>query len=867
MTSKFLQTSASAFIFLLLLCCSNLMVAQNIVSYACSNPGNGMPATAIGLGISTCVAVDVSGNMYVAESLYHRIRKINTSGTIIPFAGTGNNAFGGDGGAATAADISFANAIIADNSGNIYFTDAYNDRIRKINSAGIITTVAGNGSWGTYGGDGGAATAADIYLPKGICLDAGGNLYIADQGNNVIRKVNTAGIITTVAGNGSYGYSGDGGAATAAMLGNPSHICFDASGNMYIADAGNVRIRKVSTSGIITTIAGTGSYGYSGDGGPASAAVTGMPYATIADGSGNLYFSDYGNDVIRKIVLSTGIITTIAGNNVVGYSGDGVAATATKLNYVEGMAVDASGNLLLADTYNSRIRKVAPSGIITTVAGGNPGNGLPAASASFLLMDDLASDGYGNMYVVSESYHEAWKISSSGIVTNLAGNSTPAYAGDGGPATAASLFNPASVAADKYGNVFIADQGNKVGRKINAAGIISTFSGKGTSRYSGDGSAATAANLTNVTGVAVDTAGNLYLADADNNVVRMVNTSGIITTFAGSSTSCGSGSCGDGGPATAANLNYPRKVACDRRGNVYIADEFNMLVRKVDASGIITTFAGTGISGYSGDGGPATAAALGTVVSVHADRYNNIYIGDYLASAVRRVDTTGIISTIAGNGTMGDSGDGGPATAAKISYPYGICTDLLGNVYFADYLNLRIREVIMCPVPVAGTISGAASVCAGGTVTLSASGSWGGTWTTSAPSIASVSGGVIYGNSVGSATIAYTVGSSCGTATAVRSISVVHCTTGVSNTDVISGIPIISPNPNAGNFTINLLSADITYTITITDLLGRIVDRSPVIAGTTKMDVSLASCVNGSYFVKVAGDDGHQYVYRVAIIR
>jgi hypothetical protein len=246
-----------------------------------------------------------------------------------------------------------------DGSGNLFIADTYNDRIRKVSSSGIITTVAGNATSGYFNdgsGDGGAATNASLYYPTGVAVDGSGNLFIADRYDNRIRKVSPSGIITTVAGNAIYGYSGDGGAATNAGLHYPTGVTVDGSGNLFIADSYNSRIRKVSPSGIISTVAGNGTYGYSGDGGAATNAALTYPSGVSVDGSDNLFIAESDISRIRK-VSSSGVITTVAGNGTDGYSGDGGAATAAALYGPRGVSVDSSGNLFIADYSNSRVRK------------------------------------------------------------------------------------------------------------------------------------------------------------------------------------------------------------------------------------------------------------------------------------------------------------------------------------------------------------------------------------------------------------------------------------------------------------------------------------------------------------------------------
>jgi type IX secretion system substrate protein/NHL repeat-containing protein len=336
-------------------------------------------------------------------------------------------------------------------------------------NAQIITTVAGNGTQG-FSGDGGQATAGEINRPYSVTFDAIGNLYIADNYNNRIRKVNTAGIISTFAGNGTAGYSGDGGQATAAEIENAAGVAFDVIGNVYIADAGNNCIRKVNTVGIISTIAGNGISGFSGDGGQATAAELSLPTAVVIDSHGNLYIADDYNQRIR-MVNTVGIINTFAGNGTNSFGGDGGQATAAELFYPIGLALDATGNLYIADSQNSRIRKVTTTNIISTIAG----------------------------------------------------NGTQGYSGDGGYATAAELKYPNGVALDVAGNIYIADDVNNRIRRVTTAGIINTIAGNGTAGFSGDCGNAAAAELNDPNIVIVDASGILYIADYANNRIRMIS--------------------------------------------------------------------------------------------------------------------------------------------------------------------------------------------------------------------------------------------------------------------------------------------------------------------------------------------------------
>ncbi len=347
---------------------------------------------------------------------------------------------------------------------------------------------------------------------------------------------------------------------------------------------------------------------------------------------------------VPSVAAAPGDISTVAGNGTQGFSGDGSAATSASLNKPMGTFVDGFGNVYTAEFGNHRIRKVDTSGIISTVAG----------------------------------------------------NGTAGFAGDGGPATSASLNGPRDVFVDGLGNIYIADETNHRIRKVDTSGIISTVAGNGTQGFSGDGGPATSASLNNPRGVFVDVSGNIYIGDTNNHRIRKVDTSGIINTVAGNGTFAFSG---DGGPATSASLNVPFGVFVDGSGNIYIADQNNHRIRKVDTSGIISTVAGNGTAGFSGDGGPATSASLNNPLGVFVDGLGNIYTAEFVNHRIRKVDAAGNISTVAGNGAAGSSGDGGQATNASLNGPHGVFVDVSGNIYIGDTNNHRIRKV-EGPVPV-----------------------------------------------------------------------------------------------------------------------------------------------------------------------
>ncbi len=583
----------------------------------------------------------------------------------------------GDGGPATTARLAHPSSAAKDAVGNIYIADSSGNRIRKIDAAtGVISTIAGNGSAG-YSGDNGAASSAALSYPVGVALDSAGNIYFSDGNNERVRKISAeTGVITTVAGNGTAGFSGDNGPATSAQI-NPGGIAVDSFNNMYIADTSNYRIRKVNAqTGIITTIAGDGTYGFSGDTGPATTARLSYTESVAVDGSGNVYIADSSNSRIRKVNATTGVITTVAGNGTFGYSGDNGAAVSAALYYPSGISADSGGNVYIADTTNHRVRKVdAVSGVITTIAGtgtsGFAGDKGTAVSASLASPRGVVAEATGILIVDTNNSRIRRVDVATGVISTVAGVSVSAYGGaytgDGGPAVFALFSEPGNIAVDREGNIFIADTDNNRIRRVDAlSGVIATVAGSGTSGLCGDNGPAAAACLFTPRGIAVDGPGNIYIADTNNNRIRRVDaTTGVITTVAGSGSG---GYSGDNRPATSAWISVPFGVALDSYGNIYIADTYNSRIRRVDAiTGVITTVAGSYGYGYAGDNGPATAASLAMPQAVAVDGSGNIYISDTNNSSIRKVDaTTGLITTVAGNGTSGYSGDNGAATLAHI---------------------------------------------------------------------------------------------------------------------------------------------------------------------------------------------------------
>src|SRR5579859_4838871 len=545
--------------------------------------------------------------------------------------------------AALQSSIGFAQSIAFDTAGNAYVADSYlSSQILRVSTTGTVTVVAGNGTMG-YAGDGGPATSAALNRPEAVFVDGSVNIFIADTDNSVIREVTASnGNIQTVAGNGTPGYSGDGAAATSAQLSSPYGVFVDASGNIFIADTDNSVIREVlASNGNIQTVAGNSATGYLGDGGPATGAELNMPEGVFVDASANIFIADTYNSVIREVTSTNGNIQTVAGSNyawldVCKYSGDGGAATSAQLCLPNSVFVDASGNLFIADTQNSLIRVVNSTATTVTIAG------------------------------VSIS---------PGAIQTVAGTSdTFGYAGDGALATAAQLNYPGGIALDTAGDIFIADTDNYVIREVaNASGIISTFAGNHTLAFSGDDGPASGAQMNFPAGVAVDPAGNVYIADTNNSAVRVFNPGttpvtiagvtiqpGAIASIAGNGAFCAApapGGCGDGGIPTSAQLNFPYSVALDNAGNIYIAETGLALtesstIRVINTGALAISIAGVtiqpntietvvgtlGTAGFAGDGGAPTAAQLGNPQGVFVDASGNIYIADTENSAIRVVN-------------------------------------------------------------------------------------------------------------------------------------------------------------------------------------------------------------------------------------
>jgi uncharacterized protein (TIGR03437 family) len=629
--------------------------------------------------------------------------------------------------------------IAADAAGNLYFSAE--ESIFRLTAQGVQTRIAGTSRAG-YSGDGGLAVNAQLNRPGGLVVDPSGNVYIADNGNYRVRRVDTNGIVTTIAGNGVYDWSGDGGPATEAAMklsifpfGGP--LAMDTEGNLYIGDTGNERVRKVTPAGIISTVARVIAPPESAPGVEVDLDYF-WPGALAVDANGNLFIAELAYNTVWELSAS-GQLTFLTG-------GGGTAATlsacpgAQPTFYQISLALDSGGSLIYGG--GCLVKKYSAGGTITTLAGngtsGDSGDGGPAAAASMATVLGLAFDGAGNLFVASTGIRKI--AAKTGTITTVVGTSGALhFAGDSGPASAAVLYNPALEVLDKAGNLYFVDTSNIRVRKIAPNGTITTVAGNGMSGTAGngDGGPAIGAALVGPTGLAVDGAGNLFVADT---AVRKVAANGTITTVAG-----GSGiycvSVGrNGAPAGSVSI-HATGVAVDSSGNVYIADAppfigfacldkvtpdgtlttivagpcctgpgmaldaqgniwvVNQLdVVMVSQQGLVTKVAGGAFNdaGFSGDGGPAQNATMNNPWGIALDSAGNLYISDVNNYRIRKVTTGGIIQTIAGQGAVGAgtsaaySGDGGPATMASLG-GNGVAVDQAGNVYVADGPNNAIR--------------------------------------------------------------------------------------------------------------------------------------------------------------------------------
>jgi uncharacterized protein (TIGR03437 family) len=630
------------------------------------------------------IALDSAGNLYIADYFDNRVRKVSASGTVSTIAGNGVADSYGDGGPATDAAIYGPTSVAIDASGNILISEYGTCLIRKVGTDNKISTLAGKPCFTSspaFKGEGGPASAA-TFSPDAIALDSTGNIFVADNYNYRIYKISSTGILTTVVGNGSHGFSGDGAPGTSARIGYVGGIAVDASGKPYFTDVEHFRIRVLNTSGIVQTVVGNGS-STSGLFSGIATQVNVEPLALTIDTQSEVYFSDFLNGLVLKYDAVSQSVVPVAGSASTGFAGDGGPALAAKLNYPEGLAVDKTGVLYIADTFNGRIRKVS-AGVINTVAGAGQKDGVVATSAFLNRPSGVTSDAQGNVYIADWLSYEIRKV--AGTSDHLISRIGDFSLNTGGPV---------SVALDAAGNIYATTTNNYL-TKTTPAGVTSIVAGDGYPGYSGDGGPATAAEFLNPTAVAFDSKGDIYVADYGNAVVRKITPDGNISTVAGVADDFIYG--GDGGPATQAGMD-PFAIALDANDNLLIADLINSAIRKVDhATGIISTIAGAGDYDAAGARGLAINASIGWPNGIAAAADGSIYFSDEWNNVVWRISPTGYASIIAGSGVSSPAnGEEGSALAANMR-PVAVSIAKSGNLLVADYDNDRVR--LLTPIAI-----------------------------------------------------------------------------------------------------------------------------------------------------------------------
>jgi|GEM_PF-463583 len=586
-----------------------------------------------------------------------------SGGRVNVIAGSGRRGYSGDGGPARSASFSGPHAAV-EFKGALYLCDNAAHAVRKVDAAGIITTVAGTGERG-FSGDGGLAVAARLNSPTGLAVDSAGNLYIADEGNRRIRRVTPDGVIDTFAGTGAAGDTGDGGPARAATFRTLTALAADPLDNLYVSDGESHRVRRIGPDGVIRAFAGTGTRGYSGDNGPAAAAQLALPAGLAFDEGGNLLIADRGNNQVRR-VAADGTITSAA-------SGPG-------LTEPFGVAAGEAGEIFVTDGAQRIVKRITASGSVVAAAGTVDGfrfapDGTPAASGYLSRPRGLAFDRAGQMLISDTELGRIRAVTMDGSLRTLAGR--PGGRSGNGPALTADIGSPAGMAVDSQGNVIFVELGGRLMR-LTPAGQIQVI----------------ASGFRLPQAVALDTQDRIYVGEAGGHRVIRVNADGSQTAVAGAGEP---GFSGDNGPAAQARLQGVAGLAFDRAGNLFVSDSMNCRVRRITPGGVISTVAGTGACASTGDGGPASRAAL-NVPSGIAIQDNVLYILERDGHRVRVVMRDGTIATLAGSGESGFSGDGGAAPDARLASPEGqIFVTPAGNVFFTDTNNNRVRLVLGSP--------------------------------------------------------------------------------------------------------------------------------------------------------------------------
>ena len=585
----------------------------------------------------------------------------------------------------------FGNTV--DAAGNVYVADTNNSTIRKISPTGIVTTLAGTP--GVVGSADGTGAVAQFNTPIGVAVDGMGNVFVGDQNNHTIRKISPAGAVTTFAGTPGIPGSADG-SGIGAQFWWPFNLALDIDGNVYVADQGNATIRKITNSGVVSTLAGSPSGRGTADG-TGAAALFENPTGLALDSTGNIYVADYTAHTIRKI-SPVGVVTTLAGTPDIPGTIDG-NGSAARFNRPSSLATDGVGNVYVADSANQTIRKISPSGTVSTIAGTvgtwgwAEGSGT---SAIFYSPWGIASDQLGNLFVADTNNNSIRKISPSLAVSTLAGTAGVQGTTDGiGPL--AQFSNAVGVAVDGSGNTYVADRMNSTIRKISLTGEVTTLAGTAGLTGSTDGLNSVAL-FNRPTGVAIDGAGNLFVADARNSTIRKVGVNGVVSTIAGTAGLNGSAD----GTGAVARFSSPYGLAVDASGNVYVADTGNQTIRKISPTGVVTTLAGLAGSGGSKDG-TGTTARFYAPMGVAVDAAGNVYVADSSFCTVRKISALGVVTTLAGKAGFQGSDDGA-GVLARFAFPQGLAVNGAGDIFVADTYNGSIRKV--SPTGVVCTVAG-----------------------------------------------------------------------------------------------------------------------------------------------------------------
>ena len=627
------------------------------------------------------VAVDRDGNLFIADSANQTIRKITPDHVVSTYVGQPGNA-GSTDSRGFAAQFNYPTGVAVDQNGNLYVADSHNHTIRKVTPDRQVSTLAGLA--GQSGSTDGTGSAARFYDPVAVALDRDGNVYVADAGNADVRKITPAGVVTTLAGKAGVQGFADATGSDARFI-DPAAVAVDGNGNVYVADLGANTVRAITSAGVVTTVAGYPNAAGSADGTGSDARFF-MPAGIAVDADGNLYVTEYKNGTLRKITPAR-VVTTLAGDPNIAGTEDGTGHAA-HFYTPAGAAVDADGNIYLADSGNSTIREVTPAGVVTTVAGQKTSLGEvdgTGSDARFNYPSAVAADPAGNVFVADTLGRTIRKITPAGVVTTFAGAAGQIGSADGQGAAARFAF-PEAIAADAAGNVYVGDGDNFTIRKIAPDGTVSVFAGQTGNPGRNDGTG-TAAQFAEPAGLAFDGAGNLFVADRLSATIRRITPSGVVTTYAGQPGMPGPFN----GPADVARFTAPQSVAVDRQGNVFVGDG-NGTIREIAPDRSVTTFAGVGTERRAKDG-PLAVARFGSIDGLAIDPLGNIFVADSTANDIRRIDPMGMVTTIAGM-PLAYGGTDGSDAAVRFDYPTAVALDAFGNLFVADTSNNSIRQAV-----------------------------------------------------------------------------------------------------------------------------------------------------------------------------